>query len=72
MQAENRFLQQWNSYIRITGESGLRTLKLTAGLVVGDVGTKSGVCRSDYVRADGREGDMTTGAVVAASCSARG
>lgn len=25
MQAENRFLQQWNSYIQITAESGLRT-----------------------------------------------
>lgn len=33
MQAENRFLQQWNSYIRITGESGLRTRKLTQGLI---------------------------------------
>lgn len=33
MQAENRFLQQWNSYIRITGESGLRTRKLTQRLI---------------------------------------
>ncbi len=35
MQAENRFLQQWNSYIRITGESGLRTRKYTQGLSAG-------------------------------------
>jgi ABC-type bacteriocin/lantibiotic exporter with double-glycine peptidase domain len=31
MQAENRFLQQWNSYIQITAESGLRTRELTQG-----------------------------------------
>ena len=50
MQAENRFLQQWNSYIRITGESGLRTRKLTQG----HVGTKPGLRRHHYVRrADG-------------------
>ncbi|WP_411898680.1 ABC transporter transmembrane domain-containing protein, partial [Salmonella enterica] len=33
MQEQNRFLQQWNSYIRISGESGLRTRKLTQGLI---------------------------------------
>jgi ATP-binding cassette subfamily C protein LapB len=31
MQAENRFLQQWNSYIQITAESGLRTRELSQG-----------------------------------------
>ncbi|HCM9340630.1 TPA: ATP-binding cassette domain-containing protein [Enterobacter kobei] len=33
MQAENRFLQQWNSYIQITAESGLRTRELTQNLI---------------------------------------
>ncbi len=47
MQAENRFLQQWNSYIRVAArrKSGLRTRKLTqAGLSVGDVGGRKVWC----------------------------
>ncbi len=27
MQAESRFLQQWNSYVAITAESGVKTRK---------------------------------------------
>lgn len=33
MQAESRFLQQWNSYVAITAESGVQTRKVTHGLV---------------------------------------
>ena len=33
MQAESRFLHQWNSYIAITAESGVKTRRLTHGLV---------------------------------------
>ncbi len=44
MQAENRLLQQWNSYIRITGESAYAPANSRKGLIsCGDVGTKPGV-----------------------------
>lgn len=51
MQAENRFLQQWNSYIRITAESGLRTRELSQGLINwGGDGAGAGVRGGGHVR----------------------
>jgi ATP-binding cassette subfamily C protein LapB len=69
MQAENRFLQQWNSYIRITGESGLRTRKLTQGLIGWGMSVQSLVYAAIIMFGAPMviEGTMTTGAVVAAS-----
>lgn len=69
MQAENRFLQQWNSYIRITGESGLRTRKLTQGLISWGMSVQSLVYAAVIMFGAPMviEGSMTTGAVVAAS-----
>ena len=52
MQAESRFLHQWNSYIAITAESGVKTRRLTHGLVSAPLVIN---------------GDITTGAMVAAS-----
>lgn len=69
MQAENRFLQQWNSYIRITGESGLRTRRLTQGLIGWGMSVQSLVYAAIIMFGAPMviEGTMTTGAVVAAS-----
>ncbi|POT56299.1 type I secretion system permease/ATPase [Citrobacter amalonaticus] len=69
MQAENRFLQQWNSYIRITGESGLRTRKLTQGLIGWGMSVQSLVYAAVIMFGAPMviEGTMTTGSVVAAS-----
>ncbi len=69
MQAENRFLQQWNSYIRITGESGLRTRKLTQRLISWGMSVQSLVYAAVIMFGAPMviEGSMTTGAVVAAS-----
>lgn len=69
MQAENRFLQQWNHYIRITGESGLRTRKLTQGLIGWGISVQSLVYSAVILFGAPAviEGEMTTGAVVAAS-----
>lgn len=69
MQAENRFLQQWNSYIRITAESGLRTRQVTHGLISWGITVQSLVYSAVILFGAPRviEGEMTTGAVVAAS-----
>lgn len=69
MQAENRFLQQWNSYIRITAESGLRTRQLTQGLISWGMTIQSLVYAAVILFGAPLviEGDMTTGAMVAAS-----
>ncbi|TDN58410.1 type I secretion system permease/ATPase [Scandinavium goeteborgense] len=69
MQAENRFLQQWNSYIRITGESGLRTRKVTQGLIGWGMSVQSLVYAAVILFGAPLviEGTLTTGSVVAAS-----
>ena len=69
MQAENRFLQQWNSYIQITAESGLRTRELTQNLISWGMTIQSLVYAAVIVVGAPMviEGEMTTGAVVAAS-----
>lgn len=69
MQAENRFLQQWNSYIRITAESGLRTRQVTQGLISWGITVQSLVYSAVILFGAPKviEGDMTTGSVVAAS-----
>ncbi|GHD95141.1 MULTISPECIES: type I secretion system permease/ATPase [Pseudocitrobacter] len=69
MQAENRFLQQWNSYIRITAESGLRTRQISQGLISWGITVQSLVYSAVILFGAPKviEGEMTTGAVVAAS-----
>ena len=69
MQAENRFLQQWNSYIRITGESGLRTRKYTQGLIGWGMSVQSLVYAAVILFGAPLviDGSMTTGSMVAAS-----
>ncbi|KFC06546.1 putative ATP-binding component of a type I secretion protein [Trabulsiella guamensis ATCC 49490] len=69
MQAENRFLQQWNSYIRITAESGLRTRELTQGLISWGMTIQSLVYTAVILFGAPMviDGDLTTGSVVAAS-----
>jgi ATP-binding cassette subfamily C protein LapB len=69
MQAENRFLQQWNSYIQITAESGLRTRELTQGLISWGMTIQSLVYAAVIVVGAPMviEGHLTTGSVVAAS-----
>jgi ATP-binding cassette subfamily C protein LapB len=69
MQAENRFLQQWNSYIRITAESGLKTRELTQGLISWGITIQSLVFVVVVLFGAPLviEGEMTTGAMVAAS-----
>ncbi len=69
MQAENRFLQQWNSYIRITAESDLRTRQLSQGLISWGMTVQSLVYAAVILFGAPLviEGDMTTGAMVAAS-----
>lgn len=69
MQAENRFLQQWNSYIRITAESGLRTRQISQGLISWGITVQSLVYSAVIMFGAPKviEGEMTTGAVVAAS-----
>lgn len=69
MQAENRFLQQWNSYIRITAESGLRTRQISQGLISWGITIQSLVYAAVILFGAPLviEGDMTTGAMVAAS-----
>lgn len=67
MQAENRFLQQWNSYIRITAQSGLRTRQLSQGLISWGMTIQSLVYAAVILFGAPLviEGDMTTGAMVA-------
>lgn len=69
MQAESRFLQQWNSYISITAESGVESRKLTHGLVSWGATIQSMVYASVVVIGAPLviKGDITTGAMVAAS-----
>ena len=69
MQAENRFLQQWNHYIRITAESGLRTRELSQGLISWGITVQSLVYAAVVMFGAPLviDGTMTTGAVVAAS-----
>ncbi|MFU0445834.1 type I secretion system permease/ATPase [Pseudocitrobacter faecalis] len=69
MQAENRFLQQWNSYIRITAESGLRTRQISQGLISWGITVQSLVYSAVILFGAPKviEDEMTTGAVVAAS-----
>jgi len=69
MQAENRFLQQWNSYIQISAESGLRTRELGQGLMSWGITIQSLVYAAVVMVGAPLviEGEMTTGAVVAAS-----
>lgn len=69
MQAENRFLQQWNSYIRITSESALRTRELSQGLISWGITVQSLVYSAVILFGAPMviEGQLTTGSVVAAS-----
>ncbi|HID2486071.1 type I secretion system permease/ATPase [Enterobacter cloacae] len=69
MQAENRFLQQWNSYIQITAESGLRTRELTQNLISWGMTIQSLVYAAVIVVGAPMviDGTLTTGSVVAAS-----
>lgn len=69
MQAEDRFLQQWNSYIQITAQSGVETRRLTQGLVNWGVTVQNLVYASVVVIGAPMvmDGDITTGAIVAAS-----
>ncbi|BDH47485.1 ATP-binding protein [Salmonella enterica subsp. enterica serovar Choleraesuis] len=69
MQAENRFLQQWNSYIRITAQSGMKSRRLTQGLLAWGT-TIQGLVYAVVIVVGAPmviDGDMTTGAIVAAS-----
>ncbi|MEH0834273.1 type I secretion system permease/ATPase [Pectobacterium cacticida] len=69
MQAENRFLQQWNHYINISAESGVRTRKLTQWLISWGVSVQSMVYALVVMVGAplAIDGEMTTGAIVAAS-----
>ncbi|MCV9879306.1 type I secretion system permease/ATPase [Brenneria izbisi] len=69
MQAENRFQQQWNNYISISAESGVRIRKLTQWLISWGVSIQ-GLVYALVVMIGAPlviEGEMTTGAIVAAS-----
>ncbi|MEH2922522.1 type I secretion system permease/ATPase [Samsonia erythrinae] len=69
MQAENRFQQQWNHYISASAESGVRTRKLTQWLISWGVSVQ-GMVYALVVMIGAplvMEGEMTTGAIVAAS-----
>lgn len=69
MQAENRFLQQWNSYIRITAQTGMKSRRLTQGLLAWG-NTIQGLVYAVVIVVGAPMvigGDMTTGAIVAAS-----
>ncbi|MEF3100070.1 ATP-binding cassette subfamily C protein LapB [Raoultella ornithinolytica] len=69
MQAESRFLHQWNSYIAITAESGVKTRRLTHGLVSWGMSVQN-LLYATVVMVGAPlviNGDITTGAMVAAS-----
>lgn len=69
MQAENRFLQQWNSYIRITAQTGMKSRRLTQGLLAWG-NTIQGLVFAVVIVIGAPlviNGDITTGAIVAAS-----
>lgn len=69
MQAEDRFLQQWNSYIRITAQSGVEMRKVMHSLISWGVTIQGLVYASVIVVGAPMviNGDITTGAIVAAS-----
>ncbi|WP_292968534.1 type I secretion system permease/ATPase [Pantoea sp. UBA4549] len=69
MQAEDRFLQQWNSYIRITAQSGVEMRKVMHSLISWGVTVQGLVYASVIVVGAPMviNGDITTGAIVAAS-----
>ena len=69
MQAESRFLHQWNSYIAITAESGVKTRRLTHGLVSWGMSVQNLLYAMVVVVGAPLviNGDITTGAMVAAS-----
>ncbi|ROR11138.1 type I secretion system permease/ATPase [Erwinia sp. JUb26] len=69
MQAEQRFQQQWNSYIQITAQSGMATRRLTQGLISWGMTVQSLVYATVVMIGAPLviNGDITTGAVVAAS-----
>ncbi|WP_416411772.1 type I secretion system permease/ATPase [Pantoea sp. App145] len=69
MQAEDRFLQQWNSYIRITAQSGVETRKAMHSLMSWGVTIQGMVYATVIVIGAPMviDGDITTGAIVAAS-----
>ncbi len=69
MQAEDRFLQQWNSYIRITAQSGVEMRKVMHALISWGVTIQGLVYASMIVVGAPMviNGDITTGAIVAAS-----
>ncbi|WP_409308226.1 type I secretion system permease/ATPase [Pectobacterium sp. B1J-3] len=69
MQAENRFQQQWNNYISISAESGVRIRKLTQWLISWGISVQ-GMVYALVVMVGAPlviDGEMTTGAIVAAS-----
>lgn len=69
MQAENRFLQQWNHYIQVTAQSGVETRKITQGLISWGIAIQ-GLVYAAVVMVGAPliiNGDVTTGAIVAAS-----
>jgi len=69
MQAEDRFLQQWNSYIRITAQSGVENRRLTQALISWG-STIQGLVYAGVIVIGApmvMDGDITTGALVAAS-----
>nr|MBA2816230.1 type I secretion system permease/ATPase [Candidatus Pantoea persica] len=69
MQAEDRFLQQWNSYIRITAQSGVEMRKVVHSLISWGITVQGLVYTSAIVIGAPMviNGDITTGAIVAAS-----
>ncbi len=69
MQAEDRFLQQWNSYICITAQSGVAMRKVMHSLISWGVTVQGLVYASVIVVGAPMviNGDITTGAIVAAS-----
>ncbi|GAA0504724.1 type I secretion system permease/ATPase [Tatumella terrea] len=69
MQAESHFQQQWNSYIQVTAESGAQTRKITHGLLSWGTTLQNLVYALVVVIGAPLviSGDITTGAMVAAS-----
>lgn len=69
LQAENRFQQQWNHFNAVAGEAQLKLRGLTNGLTVWTQNVQNGVYATTvFVGAPMvMAGDMTTGALVAAS-----
>ena len=69
LQAENRFQQQWNHFNAVTGEAQLKLRGLTNSLTVWTQNVQNGVYATTvFVGAPMvMAGDMTTGALVAAS-----